>query len=163
MGGSVFSKACPALRTAQCSFPEAEKSRPAAVRLWLGAAVRRHGAQGSWAHSTGKSPAVLLGLVYSWRFLGNLPGLCLAITGFSVETVGKKQSSVGETKAKPRGDPERENSEILHPSSSQQRCSRLILYCSWKNNELIILAWWGFGFSGFLGFWFCLCFSFVSF
>lgn len=121
MEGSIISEASPTLRMPQCSHPDTEKSYPLRRAALAGSrAVHRHGAQGSWAQSTGKSPAGLLG-IYSWRFLGNLPGSCLGITVFSIDTVGKKQSSVGETKANPWGDPERENSGTLHPSSLQQR------------------------------------------
>lgn len=78
---------------------------------------------GSWAESTGKSPAVLLGVHSddSWEICQVYAQLSQA---FSVQTAGKKQSSVSETKANPpnlQGDPERENSETLYPSSLQQR------------------------------------------
>lgn len=56
-------------------------------------------ARGSWAQSTGKSPALLLG-VYSWLLLGSLPGLCLAITGFSIGAVGEKAVLWGWNKGK---------------------------------------------------------------
>lgn len=87
----------------------------------------RHRAQGLWAQNKGK--AVLLG-IYSGGFLGNLPDLCLGGTGFSMETVGKNQSSLGETWPNPQGNLERENSEILHHLPYSRGGSRLILYLS---------------------------------